>query len=106
MKECYQEMKGNYEDAIRFMGCDEKIIKYLKVFQRDTNFRLLCEAIEYEDYKTAFHAAHTIKGVTLNLSLTSLADSIIELTEMLRSGTQKKIWFRCLKRRKSRMNGS
>ncbi|WP_040197125.1 Hpt domain-containing protein [Candidatus Soleaferrea massiliensis] len=86
VKECYQKMDGNYEAAVRLMGSDERIIKYLKILQRDTNFSSLCKAIDQNDLETAFCAAHTLKGIALNLSLTSLADSTKELTEMLRSG--------------------
>lgn len=86
VKECYKKMAGNYDEATRRMGSDERIIKYLKILQRDTNFSSLCEAIEQNDLKTAFCAAHTLKGIALNLSLTSLADSTIEITEMLRGG--------------------
>ncbi|MGP8312445.1 Hpt domain-containing protein [Enterocloster aldenensis] len=86
VKACYKKMDGNYEEAVRLMGSDERIIKYLKMFQRDTNFNVLCSAVNDNDFKTAFNAAHTLKGVALNLSLTSLADRIKELTEMLRSG--------------------
>lgn len=86
VKECYKKMAGDYDEAVRRMGSDERIIKYLKILQRDTNFKSLCEAVEKNDLKTAFCAAHTLKGIALNLSLTSLADGIIELTEMLRSG--------------------
>ena len=86
VQECYQKMDGNYDEAVYRMGSDERIIKYLKIFQKDTNFASLCEAVKNNDYKTAFIAAHTLKGVALNLSLTSLADSTIELTEMFRGG--------------------
>lgn len=85
VKECYKKMDGDYEKAVRLMGNDERIIKYLKIFQRDPNFDSLCNAIEQSDFKTAFNAAHTLKGVALNLSLTSLAEKTINLTEMLRS---------------------
>ena len=86
VKECYKKMDGDYEKAVRLMGNDERIIKYLKIFQRDANFDSLCNAIKQNDLKTAFCAAHTLKGIALNLSLTSLANSTIELTEILRSG--------------------
>lgn len=86
VKECYKKMDGDYEKAVRLMGNDERIIKYLKIFQRDTNFDSLCNAIEQNDFKTAFNAVHTLKGIALNLSLTSLAASTKELTETLRIG--------------------
>lgn len=77
-------MDGNYEEAVRLMGSDDRIMRYLKLFQRDTNFHVMCNAVNNNDFKTAFNAAHTLKGVALNLSLTALADQIKELTELLR----------------------
>ena len=61
-------------------------LKYLKLFQGDMNFYALCSAVKENDFKTAFNAAHTLKGLALNLSLTSLADRTKELTELLRGG--------------------
>lgn len=86
LKECYKKMGGDYDEAVRRIGSDERIVKYLKMIQRDTNFTFLCEAIDQNNLQNAFCAAHTLKGIALNLSLTSLADSTKELTEMLRSG--------------------
>ena len=86
VRNCYKQMGGDYEEAIRLMGNDERIIRYLKIFRKDTNFSSLCYAIQQNDMKAAFHAAHTIKGVALNLSLTSLAVQIKDLTEILRIG--------------------
>ena len=83
---CYKKMGGNYEQAARLMGSDERILKYLKLFQGDMNFYALCSAVKENDFKTAFNAAHTLKGLALNLSLTSLADRTKELTELLRGG--------------------
>ena len=86
VKVCYKKMGGNYEQAARLMGSDERILKYLKLFQGDMNFYALCSAVKENDFKTAFNAAHTLKGLALNLSLTSLADRTKELTELLRGG--------------------
>ena len=86
VKECYKKMAGDYDEAIRRMGSDERIIKYLKILQRDTSFGSLCEAIAQNDLEAAFSSAHTLKGIALNLSLTSLAEGTIQLTEMLRGG--------------------
>ena len=86
VKECYKKMDGDYEKAVRLMGNDERIVKYLRIFKRDTNLFTLCNAIDHHDFITAFNAAHTLKGVALNLTLTSLATSTKELTEMLRIG--------------------
>ena len=39
-----------------------------------------------KNYKEAFEAAHSLKGVLGNLSLTPLYDKVCEITELLRAG--------------------
>lgn len=53
--------------------------------ETDPSFDDLCEAVENQDYQAAFRAAHAIKGASLNLGLTKLADCSSKLTEALRS---------------------
>ena len=67
------------------MRTDERVIKFLGMLLRDDSFCQLKTALENEDYETAFRASHTLKGVLLNLSLTSQARVISELTEVLRA---------------------
>ena len=40
-----------------------------------------------QDVKEAFRAAHTLKGVCLNLGFDNLSPSAVALTEILRAGT-------------------
>ena len=84
VEQCYTQLGGDYADITRRMGTDERVIKFLGMLLRDNSFEQLKTALEKEDYGTAFRAAHTLKGVLLNLSLTSQAKVIIELTEVLR----------------------
>ena len=44
-------------------------------------------ALEAGDVKPAFEAAHSLKGVYANLSLTPVFDPMAELTEILRAGS-------------------
>ena len=43
--------------------------------------------IAAKDLKAAFEAAHALKGVLGNLSLTPLYTPVVEITELLRSNT-------------------
>ena len=52
----------------------------------DANYAKLREEIAAKNFEGAFSAAHALKGVVTNLSLTPLADPIIEITESLRAG--------------------
>ena len=44
------------------------------------------EALEKKDLNAAFDAAHALKGVLGNLSLTPLVEPTSEMTELLRAG--------------------
>ena len=82
MEHCYEEMGADYAEAIRRIGSDERIRKYLGILRRDDSMDIL--RLE-GDVDTAFRAAHTIKGSALNLGLSPLTDSSSRLTEALRS---------------------
>ena len=84
VKDCYREFEGNYEDALNRLMNDALIEKFLKKFLNDDSFNSLSVSIENRDYHEAFKAAHTLKGVSLNLSLSRLSASASEITEYLR----------------------
>ncbi len=86
LKTCYEQMGGDYEAVMGRLRQEERVTKFLRLFPADENFSLLTQALEARDWPTAFRAAHSMKGVTLNLGLTALAQSSTELTEALRSG--------------------
>lgn len=88
VQECYNAIGGDYPDALRRLGTDERIKKFLLMFIKDHNFSDLKTALAQDDYEAAFMAAHTIKGIALNLGLTTLAAVDSELTEILRHQSQ------------------
>ncbi len=55
----------------------------------DRNFDKLKEALAAKDLDAAFECAHALKGVMGNLSLSSIYDPVCEITELLRSRTDK-----------------
>lgn len=64
---------------------------YLKLVTKcasDTSCEKLKEAISAGDLNAAFETAHSMKGVYGNLALTPLYESVSEITELLRAGTQ------------------
>ena len=63
---------------------DARVIKYFKMMQNDTNLNNICNALACSDYETAFRAAHTLKGLALNMHFTNLANEVSDLTEFLR----------------------
>ena len=74
------------EALARFMGNEALLAKFLLRFPADENFPLLCRAMEQSDPDGAFQAAHTLKGVVGNLSMTGLFRQVSALVEDLRQG--------------------
>lgn len=86
VKECYAAMEADYEDVFQRLMTDERIRKYLLKFAAGDGVQELCDALDREDYETAFRHVHSMKGMSLNLSLTRLAKSSDTLCEALRGG--------------------
>jgi HPt (histidine-containing phosphotransfer) domain-containing protein len=89
VQECYEKMNGDYEEVKERLMKDERIEKYLRKFLDATDYRELMEALEKEDFETAFRASHTLKGLSLNLGFTELKNSSEALCEALRGGKPK-----------------
>ena len=70
----------------RFMDNEGLMMKFLLRFPQDENFSKLRQAMEAGDTGQAFEAAHTLKGVTGNLSMTELYRQVGALVEELRGG--------------------
>ncbi len=81
------ELAGmNVDTAMeRFMNNDALLERFLKKFPKDKSYGELLEAIAGKDVDAAFAAAHTLKGVSGNLSLDTLHDVVAEQTECFRS---------------------
>ena len=87
VEKCYQVMKGDYKDVVSRLMTDERIKKFLIKFLSDPSFSNLNTAMENKNLEEAFLAAHTLKGIAKNLSITSLSYSATNLTEALRGRT-------------------
>ena len=75
------------EEALgRFMGNEELLMQFLLKFPHDPNFPQLREAMARGDVDGAFTAAHTLKGVTGNLSMKALSRQVGLVVEDLRGG--------------------
>ena len=76
---------ANTDDALaRCMGNEMFYFKLIGKVLEDKNFDALFESISVKDFDKAFEAAHTLKGVLGNLSLTPIYDPVCEITELLR----------------------
>ena len=72
----------------RCMNNADFYIGLIKSIINDDKPQKLKEQIEEGDLTAAFETAHALKGMYTNLSLTPLAEPIIEMTELLRANTQ------------------
>ena len=86
LRECYEKLQGDYDGTLGRL-CSEKLVeKFTLKFLADDSYALLEESMAAGNYNEAFRAAHTLKGVSLNLGFTKLFEVSDELTEALRAG--------------------
>lgn len=76
------------EGIARCGGSEALYLKLINMIVDENNFTKLKTALESNDLDTAFEAAHALKGVLGNLSLTPMFNKIVEITELLRSRTE------------------
>ena len=67
------------------MGNEALYLRLVGSVPTEQRFESLSSAIARGDLDAAFDAAHALKGVLGNLSLTPLYEKVSELTELLRS---------------------
>ncbi len=84
-----KEFGANTEEGVaRCINNEGFYLKLVKKIPTDKNFDELKNAIEAQDLERAFEAAHALKGVLANLSLTPILEPVSEMTEHLRSREQ------------------
>jgi hypothetical protein len=71
----------------RCFGNEALYLKLVATIPDEVNFDKLKDALNAGDLENAFLAAHALKGVLGNLSLTPLYTKVVEITELLRSKT-------------------
>lgn len=86
VKEFYDSIGSRYEDVIGSLLSDERIMKYLGKFNACDDVNILKAQLEEENWEEAFRSVHSLKGMCLNLSLSSLAIASSNLCEELRHG--------------------
>ncbi|MBC8530320.1 Hpt domain-containing protein [Gehongia tenuis] len=68
----------------RFINDEALYYDCLNAFIDDPSFYGLHDAILAKEYETAFHHAHTLKGVASNLGLSPLLTAVADIVEPLR----------------------
>ena len=84
--ELYAAIGGDYEGAIKCLGNDLAVKKWLLKLSADPCFQELQAAMPNGDQKGIVRAANTLKGVSMNLGLTKLGESSRRLEDAARGG--------------------
>ena len=84
IKEFYAQIGEDDQDVVKRLGSEALIRRLILKFPQDETFAALQEALEQQNTETACRAAHTLKGVAVNLGFTRLYHAAAALTEVLR----------------------
>lgn len=84
IQECYQKLGGDFAQVEKRLSSENLVKRFITKFLDDGCFSELCIAMEEGNRDKALRAAHTLKGVSGNLSLSRLYSSVSQLAELLR----------------------
>lgn len=84
LEEYYAAIGGDFNGVRGRLMSDERISKFLEMFFEDDTYQSLLDSYAAGDLKTAFRAAHTLKGTGRDLGLDSIADPAARLADALR----------------------
>jgi HPt (histidine-containing phosphotransfer) domain-containing protein len=80
----------DYEEGVkRVLNNDRLYVKLLAKFKAETSLDDLDAALTAGDMEKARAAAHTVKGVAANLSLTELYKQALEIETQIKAGSVK-----------------
>lgn len=91
LQELYQNIGGDYEQAIGVLRVEKLVDKHIRKFTKNDVVERLLTAGESMDPTELFEAAHAMKGVSSNLGLVALSNAASELTEEYRPGKERKL---------------
>ena len=72
LKEAYESVESNYDNVLKRLGSEGMIKRFAVKFIDDPTFGELKNALAAGDGESAFRAAHTMKGICLNLGFDKL----------------------------------
>ena len=89
LQELYQNMGGDYEQAIRVLRMEKLMDKHIRKFAKNGVVDAMLEAGEMMDHTALFETAHAVKGVCGNLGLKDVSELAGEITEEFRPGNSR-----------------
>ena len=84
LEQFYILIGSDYRQISQRLHSEALIRKFVIKYAADPTYQMLSDAIAASDWEVAFRAAHTLKGVALNLGFDRLNISVSALTEALR----------------------
>ncbi len=91
IRELYQEIGGDYDQALRVLRVEKLIDKHIRRLTQSGVVDRLLAAGESMDAVRLFEAAHAAKGVCGNLGLSHLSEMASELAEEYRPGNPRRM---------------
>ena len=80
----YNTIGGDYKKTVERLYNENLLRKFVMKYRNDGTFAQLREAHDSKNWEEAFRAAHTLKGIALNLGFDALYTVSSELTEAMR----------------------
>lgn len=87
IEEVYSAASGNFQTVLNRFGTKELVERFARKFLEDDSYPQLVEKLAEKDVQESFRAAHTLKGVCMNLGFDGLLAPVKEITEILRAGS-------------------
>lgn len=84
LKDFYDQIQGNYQEAISRMMNDAFVLKMLTRFYEKDELENLLNAYQEKNFADVFSFAHALKGVSGNLALSNFYKLIQDITEKTR----------------------
>lgn len=87
IQEFYEKIGGSFEDVLGRLKNESLIEKFALMYEKDSSFETLMNAVNVQSINDSFRAAHSLKGVAANLGFEVLNKAASNLTEQLRPQT-------------------
>lgn len=95
LEQFYAAVGGDYKQTLSRLPSEALVKKFVLKYADDGTCRELADSIANQDWAAAFRAAHTLKGIALNLGFDALYTVSSELTEAMRGEkplTDRSLW--------------
>lgn len=88
LEEFYNRIGGDYRATLARIPSEALVKKFVLKYPSDRSCSELEESLKAGDWKTAFRASHTLKGVAQNLGFERLYQASAALTDAVRDGAE------------------